>query len=264
MTTRVQERLLLEQSLHRALKRDELVLLYQPQIEVATGQVTGAEALLRWRHPELGLVAPDRFVPLAEETGLIRPIGAWVLRTVCAQIRDWRAAGLGPLRLAVNLSGQQILRSRHTEALCAAIGACWTPVEGWELELEITESSLQTSENALASANLLKSLGLTLAIDDFGTGYSSMMALKLLPIERVKIDRSFVAGVPGDANHAALTAAVIAMGRALGLKVLAEGVESAEQLGFLRAQGCDEAQGYLIGRPMTAACFASLAGGACP
>jgi diguanylate cyclase (GGDEF)-like protein/PAS domain S-box-containing protein len=250
MTTRVQERLLLEQSLHRAVQRNELVLLYQPQIEVVSGRVTGAEALLRWQHPEFGLVTPDRFIPLAEETGLIRPIGAWVLRAACEQMRTWHAAGMRPLRMAVNLSGQQILRSRHTEALCAVIGECWKPVDGWELELEMTESSLQTSENALASANLLKSMGLTLAIDDFGTGYSSMMALKLLPIDRVKIDRSFVAGVPGDDGHAALTTAVIAMGRALGLKVLAEGVESAEQLAFLRAQGCDDAQGYLIGRPM--------------
>jgi EAL domain-containing protein (putative c-di-GMP-specific phosphodiesterase class I) len=232
------------------VQRNELVLLYQPQIEVVSGRVTGAEALLRWQHPEFGLVTPDRFIPLAEETGLIRPIGAWVLRAVCEQMRTWHAAGIRPLRMAVNLSGQQILRSRHTEALCAVIRECWKPVDGWELELEMTESSLQTSENALASANQLKSMGLTLAIDDFGTGYSSMMALKLLPIDRVKIDRSFVAGVPGDDSHAALTTAVIAMGRALGLKVLAEGVESAEQLAFLRAQGCDDAQGYLIGRPM--------------
>jgi diguanylate cyclase (GGDEF)-like protein/PAS domain S-box-containing protein len=262
MTTRVQERLLLEQSLHGAVKRGEWVLLYQPQVEVASARVSGAEALLRWQHPELGLLGPDRFIALAEETGLIRPIGAWVLRTVCAQMKAWAAAGLEPLRMAVNLSGQQILRSKHTEALRTVLGECWTPMQGWELEIEITESSLQTSENALASANLLKSLGLTLAIDDFGTGYSSLMALKLLPIDRLKIDRSFLAGVPGHANHAALTTAVIAMGKALGLKVLAEGIETAEQLAFLHAQGCDEAQGYLIGKPMSATQFQSLVQGA--
>jgi diguanylate cyclase (GGDEF)-like protein/PAS domain S-box-containing protein len=258
MTKRVQDRLLLEQSLHRAIKHNELVLAYQPQIDVATSRVSGAEALLRWQHPELGLLPPDRFIGLAEETGLIRPIGAWVLRAACAQMKAWRAAGLPPLRVAVNLSGQQILRSRHIEGLRAVLDECWEPVEGWELEIEITESSLQTSDSALAAARLLKDLGITLAIDDFGTGYSSIMALKALPIDRVKIDRSFILGAPGDADHAALSAAAIAMGRALGLKVLAEGIETAEQLAFLRLQGCDEAQGYLIGKPMSADQFESL------
>jgi diguanylate cyclase (GGDEF)-like protein/PAS domain S-box-containing protein len=255
MTTLVQERLLLEQSLHRALERNEFVLTYQPQLDIAAGRVTGGEALLRWQHPELGLLSPDRFIPLAEETGLIRPIGAWVLRTVCAQMRAWHAEGLSPLRMAVNLSGHQILRTRHTDALRAVLGECWVPTEGLELEIEITESALQTGENALASANLLKSLGVTLAIDDFGTGYSSMMALKLLPIDRLKIDRSFIEGVPGDPNHASMAAAMIAMGKALGLKVLAEGVETGEQMAFLRERGCDEAQGYLLGKPLPPAEF---------
>ena len=255
MTARIQERLLLEQSLHRALERSELVLYYQPQVEVASGRVTGGEALLRWQHPELGLLAPDRFIAVAEETGLIRPIGAWVLRTVCAQMKLWREAGLTPLRMAVNLSGQQILRAKHTDALRLALGECWTPTEDLELEIEITESALQTSENAVASAKLLKSLGVTLAIDDFGTGYSSMMALKLLPIDRLKIDRSFIEGTPGSADHSSVAAAVIAMAKALGLKVLAEGVETREQLAFLRTHGCDEAQGYLISKPLPVAEF---------
>jgi predicted signal transduction protein with EAL and GGDEF domain len=255
MTSQVQERLVLEQSLHRALERNELVLMYQPQLDIASGQVTGGEALLRWQHPELGLLSPDRFISVAEETGLIRPIGAWVLLTVCAQMRAWHAEGLTPLRMAVNLSGHQILRARHTEALRSVLSECWVPTEGLELEIEITESALQTSENALASANLLKSLGVTLAIDDFGTGYSSMMALKLLPIDRLKIDRTFTEGVPDDANHASITGAVIAMGKALGLKVLAEGVETAQQMEFLRARGCDEAQGYLLSRPLPVAEF---------
>ncbi len=255
MTSQVQERLVLEQSLHRALERNELVLMYQPQLDIASGQVTGGEALLRWQHPELGLLSPDRFISVAEETGLIRPIGAWVLLTVCAQMRAWHAQGLTPLRMAVNLSGHQILRARHTEALRSVLSECWVPTEGLELEIEITESALQTSENALASANLLKSLGVTLAIDDFGTGYSSMMALKLLPIDRLKIDRTFTEGVPDDANHASITGAVIAMGKALGLKVLAEGVETEQQMEFLRARGCDEAQGYLLSRPLPVAEF---------
>jgi diguanylate cyclase (GGDEF)-like protein/PAS domain S-box-containing protein len=255
MTKHIQERLLLEQSLHRALERNELVLFYQPQLDVASGRITGGEALLRWRHPQLGLIAPDRFIAVAEQTGLIRPIGAWVLRAVCAQMTAWRKAGLTPLRMAVNLSGHQILRSKHVEALRSVLAECWAPTDGLELEIEITESALQTSENAVASACLLKSLGITLAIDDFGTGYSSMMALKLLPIDRLKIDRSFTEGTPDNANHASVTAAVIAMGKALGLKVLAEGVETAQQLAFLRERGCDEAQGYLIGRPLPAAEF---------
>ncbi len=255
MTTRVQERLLLEQSLHRALERNEFVVYYQPQIEIASGRVTGGEALVRWDHPELGHVGPDRFIALAEEIRMIRSIGSWVMRTVCGQMDTWRAAGLSPLRMAVNLSAQQILRSRHTDSLRAVLDECWIPADGMELEIEITESSLQTSENALATAQLLKSLGITLAIDDFGTGYSSLMALKLLPIDRIKIDRSFVAGTPGNADHAAVTAAVIAMGKALGLRVLAEGVETPEQLAFLRAHGCDEAQGYLFSKPLPAADF---------
>ena len=255
MTTHIQERLLVEQSLHRALERNELLLFYQPQVDVASGRVTGGEALLRWQHPQLGLVAPDRFIAVAEQTGLIRPIGAWVLRTVCAQMSAWREAGLSPLRMAVNLSGHQILRSKHVEALRAVLAECWAPIDGLELEIEITESALQTSENAVASACLLKSMGITLAIDDFGTGYSSVMALKLLPIDRLKIDRSFTEGIPGNANHASVTAAVIAMGKALGLKVLAEGVETAQQLAFLRERGCDEAQGYLISKALPAAEF---------
>ena len=255
MTTRVQERLLIEQSLHRALERNEFVVYYQPQIEIASGRVTGGEALVRWDHPELGHVGPDRFIALAEEIRMIRSIGSWVMRTVCGQMDTWRAAGLSPLRMAVNLSAQQILRSRHTDSLRAVLDECWVPVDGMELEIEITESSLQTSENALATAKLLKSLGITLAIDDFGTGYSSLMALKLLPIDRIKIDRSFVAGTPGNTDHAAVTAAVIAMGKALGLRVLAEGVETPEQLAFLRAHGCDEAQGYLFSKPLPAAEF---------
>jgi len=258
MTEQVQSRLHLEASLARALERNELSVVFQPQIDVANGVVTGAETLLRWQHPELGAVAPERFIPLAEESGLIRPIGSWVLRSVCEQLSSWRREGLGPLRLAVNVSPLQIARRKHTDQLMAILAKYWEPGGAMELEIEITESSLQTSEDSMAAAGLFKSAGATLAIDDFGTGYSSLMTLRQLPVDRLKLDRSFIDGVTADAGRARLAAAAILMGRTMGLRVLAEGVEDDAQLAFLRRQGCHEAQGFLIGRPMSATDFREL------
>ena len=258
MTVQAKERLLLENSLLNAINKDDFLLHYQPQIDILTRRISGGEALIRWQHPELGLLSPDRFIPLAEETGLIRPIGSWVMRSVAAEMRTWLAAGLPPVRIAVNLSGKQVLRAKHAESLRALISESGMPIKGMELEIEITESCIQTGEQTLEAAHALKSLGLTLAIDDFGTGYSSMVSLRSLPIDRIKIDRSFVKRLPSDSNDAAITSAIIAMSKALGLKTLAEGVETREQLEFLRLHGCDEAQGFLFSQPIPAEAFREL------
>jgi len=250
MTAKVHELFTIGNSLALALQRDEFVLHYQPQIEIATGRISGAEALIRWQHPELGMLAPDRFIPVAEETGLIRKIGEWVIREVGSDMKILREAGYSSLRMAINLSALQIARPQHTEAVRQAIINAGMAESGAEFEVEITESSLMTGEQALAATTALKNLGLSLAIDDFGTGYSSMLALRRLPIDRIKIDRSFIKGVPEDTDDVAMTAAVIAMGRALGLRILAEGVETRAQLEFLRSHGCEEAQGFLFSQPL--------------
>lgn len=258
MTAQAKERLLLENSLVGALKREEFVLHYQPQIDIASGRISGAEALIRWQHAELGLLPPDRFIPLAEDTGLIRPLGAWVMRTVAAQMTAWKQSSLPPMRVAINLSTKQVMRPKHVESLRSLITQAGMPLPGMELEIEITESCIQTGDNTLQTAQALKSMGLTLAIDDFGTGYSSLVSLQQLPIDRIKIDGSFIQRLPTDSNNATITAAMIAMGKALGLRVLAEGVETREQLAFLRSHGCDEAQGFLFSRGMAAEAFREL------
>jgi diguanylate cyclase (GGDEF)-like protein/PAS domain S-box-containing protein len=250
MTAKVHELFAIENSLALALQRDEFVMHYQPQMEIATGRISGAEALIRWQHPELGLLGPDRFIPIAEETGLIRKIGEWVIRAVGSDMKVVREAGYSSLRMAINLSALQIGRPQHTESVRKAIIDAGMAETEAEFEVEITESSLMTGDQALAATSALKNLGLSLAIDDFGTGYSSMLALRQLPIDRIKIDRSFIKGLPEDANDAAMTAAVIAMGKALGLSLLAEGVETRAQLDFLRAHGCEEAQGFLFSHPL--------------
>ena len=248
MTADVNHQFEMEKNLVLAIQRNEFVLHYQPQITIATGRIAGVEALIRWQHPQLGLIGPDRFIPIAEETGLIRTIGEWVIRQAGNDMRGWRDAGLPPLRMAINLSALQIARPQHTDALRSVLIAAGMAHadSGFDFEIEITESSLMTGENTMAAANALKGLGLTLAIDDFGTGYSSMMALRELPIDCIKIDKSFVKRLPDDPNDVAMTAAMIAMGKALGLRILAEGVETDTQLECLRRHGCDEAQGFLF------------------
>lgn len=244
------ERFELEGGLRRALERGELRLVYQPQADCVSGRLIGVEALVRWQHPERGLVAPDQFIPLAEEIGLIGQIGAWVLDTACAQARAWELAGR-PLRMAVNLSGQQVSRDDLYAVVSDTLMR--TGLSPQWLELEITEGHiLKRVEVCIASLQRVKSLGVTLAIDDFGTGYSSLSYLKRLPLDRLKIDRSFVEGIPGDADDVAIVATILSMARNLGLEVIAEGVETPEQLEYLITQRCGQYQGYHLGRPMPA------------
>jgi diguanylate cyclase (GGDEF)-like protein len=244
------QRLALESSLRKALAQDELVLHYQPILDVASRRVHGVEALLRWRHSELGLVPPAEFIPLAEVTGLILPMGSWVLRTACAQARAWQDRHPG-LTVAVNLSARQFqepsLVAQVTDALAD------TGLEPRCLQLEITESSaMQNAQSAIQTLRELKALGVGLSIDDFGTGYSSLSYLKRFPIDTLKIDQSFIRDIGSDPDDAAIASAIIALAHVLKLKVVAEGVETAGQLEFLTAHGCDRTQGYLFSRPLSA------------
>ena len=241
----------LEAALRLALSRAELLLHYQPKIDIASGRMRGVEALVRWAHPTRGLVPPGDFIPLAEERGLIVPIGRWVIQAACRQIRDWRSAGLVAPPVAVNLSARQFASETLVDDLVDALMLYGvTPAE---IEVELTESVLMADpERANQVLQQLHAMGVRISIDDFGTGYSSLSYLKRFPAQTVKIDRSFVRGLPHDRDDTAITHAVIAMAHSLGLSVLAEGVETVDQLELLRKLGCDEAQGYLLGRPMPA------------
>jgi len=251
------ERLMLETSLRRALKRNELVLYYQPKRDLSRGGISGVEALLRWNHPDLGLLLPNRFIPLAEETGLIVPIGRWVLQTACLQNMAWQRQGLPPIRVAVNLSPRQFADPNLLGDIRTALEKSGLPPQ--LLELEITESMvMQNMERTMRVLEAIKRLGITLSIDDFGTGYSSMSLVKKLPIDALKIDRSFVREIASDADDKAIAEAIIALGRALDLTVVAEGVETAEQEAVLRAHNCDEIQGFLISKPIPADEFAAF------
>jgi diguanylate cyclase (GGDEF)-like protein/PAS domain S-box-containing protein len=239
----------LESELRLALARDELFLHYQPKIDLATGEMRSVEALLRWEHPQRGLVPPNDFIPLAEERGLIVPIGRWVIQAACRQMREWRRAGLAVPRVAVNLSARQFASETLIEDLVRALEA--HDIEPSQFEVELTESALMADpERANQVLRQVDAMGVRISIDDFGTGYSSLSYLKRFPARTVKIDRSFIRGLPGDTNDAAITQAVIAMAHSLGLAVVAEGVECETQLQTLREMGCDEVQGYLLGRPM--------------
>jgi diguanylate cyclase (GGDEF)-like protein/PAS domain S-box-containing protein len=246
------EHLLMRSGLRRALERGEFILYYQPQLEIASGRVIGVESLLRWRHPEFGLVAPGRFIPVAEESGLIVPIGAWVIQEACRQGAAWRQSGLADLTVAVNLSAAQFRREGIEETVTRALNDSGLPAQ-W-LELELTESILiQDAEQVLASVRRLKQLGVKLSIDDFGTGYSSLSYLKRFDIDKLKIDQSFIRDLASDPDDAAIVRAVIQMSHSLGLRTIAEGVETPEMVQQLQAFGCDEAQGYHYARPMPAA-----------
>jgi EAL domain-containing protein (putative c-di-GMP-specific phosphodiesterase class I) len=251
MNRRTREMLSMESELRRAIERDEFVLHYQPKISLSTGEITGVEALLRWRHPERGLVPPGDFMPLLEETGLVVQAGGWVLRAVCRQLNAWAAAGIAPVSIAVNLSARQFLAPDLGESIRLVLEEHGVKPE--MLEVEITESSIM-ADTAEASRTLeyLENLGVKSAIDDFGTGYSSLGYLKRFPLRALKIDRSFVSDITTDADDAHITQAVISMAHSLGLKVVAEGVETDEQLSFLLRYGCDEVQGFLFARPMPA------------
>jgi len=244
-------RLALENDLRAAIEREEFVLFYQPLVNVGDGRVVALEALIRWQHPERGLVPPGEFIPVAEETGLILPLGEWVIRTACRQAKAWQDAGLPPVPVAVNLSGYRFHRSDP----CAYISQVLreTGLEPKYLHLEITEGVvLQDIDRTVEILSDLRGMGVQISIDDFGTGYSSLSYLKRLPADSVKIDRSFVSGLDTDVNDAAIATAIIAMSHSIGLKVIAEGVETEEQLAFLRQRRCDEFQGFLRARPMPA------------
>ncbi|MHB1941432.1 MAG: GGDEF/EAL domain-containing response regulator [Acidiferrobacteraceae bacterium] len=251
MNTEALRRFDLETHLRHALERKEFVLHYQPQVSLKTGRVTACEALIRWERPGVGLVPPMEFIPLMEETGLIVPVGEWVLRTACAQHNAWRAAGLPPLRMAVNVSGRQFSRGDLVGMVQRVMQE--SGMDQGMLELEITESVIM--QNALAAVetlNTLSGMGVRLAIDDFGTGYSSLSYLKRFPIDLLKIDQTFVRDITSDPDDAAIVRAIITMARSLDIDVIAEGVETREQLEFLHAQGCYQAQGYYFGKPQPA------------
>ena len=251
------DRLALESGLRRAIDADQLLLHYQPAFDVASGRLSGAEALVRWRHPDLGLVLPARFIPLAEETGLIEELGRWVLKATCDQLRAWRDQGLTLPRIAINISPRQFLRSDLPGAIERQMRDAG--LDPRVLEIEVTEGTVMNEPERMAGIlGRIKAMGVSVAIDDFGTGYSSLAYLKRFPLDRLKIDRSFVSGLPEDTDDAAITRSIIAMAHSLRLKVLAEGVETDAQLQFLREHGCDEMQGYLRGRPMPVERFTAL------
>jgi len=247
----ISERVRLENDLRRALERNELAVFYQPQARMDNGEIIGAEALVRWFHPTRGMVSPLEFIPMAEETGLIIAIGEWVLRTACAQMRNWMDKGMGHLRVAVNLSVSQLLEKDFASTVEQVLFDTGLPAK--MLELEITESTLmEHAQDTLAILDRLRSLGVRLTIDDFGTGYSSLSYLKRFPVDIIKIDRSFVRDTPGDADDAAIVKGIIALAHSLRLEVVAEGVETREQLEFLRAQSCDILQGFYLSKPIPA------------
>jgi EAL domain-containing protein (putative c-di-GMP-specific phosphodiesterase class I) len=253
MNERVVKTLALQNRIRRALEHDEFLPFFQPQVDLASGEIVGMEALARWISPELGMVSPVEFIPVAEEYGLIDPLCDQILRAACRLNKGWQDAGLPAVPVAVNISGRQFQNARrllHTvEAVLAETG-----LEPRYLELELTESSaMRDPENAIAVVGQFRDRGIACSIDDFGTGYSSLSVLKRFPIQKLKIDRSFVSDVTTDANDAAIVKAILAMAHALRLKVVAEGVETQDHLDFLRDAACDQMQGYLFSKPLAAA-----------
>jgi EAL domain-containing protein (putative c-di-GMP-specific phosphodiesterase class I) len=235
--------------LRKALERNEFSLVYQPKLSLLDERITGVEALLRWRSEDLGNVPPTAFIPIAEETGMIIEIGEWVVGQACAQLARWRDAGIRDITMSVNVSVLQLLRGDLTQRLCDILAE--HDIAPNQLELELTESMVMANaEQSITTLRQLKAVGVTLAIDDFGTGYSSLSYLKRLPIDALKIDKEFVGDITTDPDDEAITATVITMAHSLGLNVVAEGVESAEQVEYLREQGCDEIQGHWLSVPL--------------
>lgn len=251
MNAKVHEKLALQEALRNAIAGSEFMLLYQPQVDLKSGQVFGVEALIRWQHPEWGMVSPIDFIPMAEDTGLIVPIGDWVLHTACRQNKAWQDAGMPPITMSVNVSARQFKEKNLVSRVAHALQE--SGLEARYLELELTESLImQDLQQAIATMQELQRMGVKLAIDDFGTGYSSLSALKSFPIVRLKIDRSFVRDLPDNEDDKAIAMAVISLGHKLNLKVIAEGVETEQQLAFLRDNDCDEMQGYHFSKPVSA------------
>jgi diguanylate cyclase (GGDEF)-like protein len=257
MNVRALERQSVEENLCFALDRDELVMHYQPKINLKTGEITGVEALIRWQHPERGLIGPLQFISVAEDCGLMLPIGNWVLRESCRQAKAWQDAGLRPIEMAVNVSSVEFRNEDFLEGVRAILEE--TGLSPHYLGLELTESVLmQHAEFTVPVLKKLKAMGVRLAIDDFGTGYSSLSYLRQFPIDTLKVDQSFVNGINADTDDATIINAVINMGSNLNHRVIAEGVETVEQVAFLQAHGCDEGQGYYFSRPVPASQFAKL------
>ncbi|MEO1637542.1 MAG: EAL domain-containing protein, partial [Cyanobacteria bacterium J06631_9] len=242
----------LETDLRKALANNELFLCYQPQVDLRTGRWIGMEALLRWQHPTLGAIPPGKFIVIAEETGLIEPIGKWVLKASCRQYQQWHQAGLPPLRLAVNLSAQQFDRSNLVRSVLEIVQS--TGFDPRYLELEVTESTAMSDVScAIGTLQKLSHVGIQIAMDDFGTGYSSLSVLKHFPLDTIKIDRSFVQDLVDSPSDAAIASTIIALAKGLNFKVLAEGIETPAQMNVLSEMGCDYAQGYWFSRPLTVA-----------
>jgi diguanylate cyclase (GGDEF)-like protein len=257
MDAATQDRGKLESDLHQALARDQFVLHYQPKVDAQTGRLRGAEALIRWLHPERGLVPPATFIPLAEDSGLIEGIGNWVIHEACRQARAWQDQGLAPTRVAVNLSAFQFHNGKLLEAIRRSLDEF--SLDPAYLEVEITESALMSDpEESVAILRRLSEMGVLVSVDDFGTGYSSMSYLQRFPIDKLKIDRTFISDVTSSNDDASIVSAIVSLGHTLNLKVIAEGVETPEQLEFLQMLGCDQYQGYHYSRPMPAAEFAEL------
>ena len=255
LNARALAKLTLANELRKALDRDELQLYYQPKVDLKTSVITGAEALVRWQHPKRGWVSPQEFIPMAEENGLIVPLGQWVMRAACKQSKAWRSAGLKVPRIAINVSSYQFRHGRFAETLAQTL--IDTGADAQDLSLELTEGVIMDNvKNNVETLRQLKEIGLKLSIDDFGTGYSSLSYLNKFPLDELKIDRSFIQEIRGPQDRAAIITAIIAMAHSLGLRVVAEGVETTSQLAFLEAQGCDEFQGYLKSKPLPAHEFA--------
>jgi diguanylate cyclase (GGDEF)-like protein/PAS domain S-box-containing protein len=257
MNTATLERLLMESNLRRALKQNEFVLHYQPLVSLQSGLIIGVEALIRWQHPDLGTIMPDRFIHVAEETGLINPIGDWVLAEACGQAQAWINAGLPPMVMAVNVAPVQFRQAGFVEAVAGGLAA--SGLEAGLLELEVTERTvMHDADINIGTLSALNRMGVELALDDFGTGYSSLAYLKRFPVGKLKIDRSFIRDLEVDADDQAIASTIVSMGRNLRLTVLAEGVETVEQLRLLRNMGCDMAQGFLFSRALPAAEMSEL------
>lgn len=257
MNNLVLERMMLENSMRKGLERGDFFLVYQPQIDARSGKIFGMEALLRWHHPDMGLLPPDRFIPLAEENGLIIPLGEWVLRTACRQNKAWQDQGLPLVRVAVNLSAKQFGQYHLDEVVASTL--LETGLDAEWLELELTESAImKEADKNIALLTKFKEMGISVAIDDFGTGYSSLSYLKNFPINRLKIDRSFVRDITTNPDDAAIARIIIDIARSLNLSVIAEGVETRAQMQFLSFNNCVEMQGYLFSRPVPAEEFADL------